>query len=103
MSVAAGMLWRMNDHVFDFVVDRSVVRQHVRVTRHAECVRFECVSNYSTCVHELLPADFAMFLASLGCDGMDVLSACRRLAEAGEGASVRRAVDRVAHTLQSTY
>lgn len=101
--MVAGMLWRMNAHVFDFVIDRSVVRQHVRVTRHAECVRFECVSNYATCVHELVPRDYEKFVASLGCDGTDVLSACRRLAKAGEGASVRRAVDRVAHTLQSTY
>jgi hypothetical protein len=103
MSVVAGSLWRMNDHYFDFVIDCSVVRQRVRVTRQAECVRFECVSNYATCVHELLPCDYAVFVSKLGCDGVDVLTACRRLAEAGEGASVRRAVDRVAQTLQSAY
>lgn len=104
MSVGAGIMWRMNAAVYDFVIDRAVVRQQVRVSRSASCVRFECVSNYASCVQELLPGDFSSFVTCLGfAESSDVLSVCRAVVSAGEGASVRRALDRVAQTVSSTY
>ena len=94
----------MNAAVYDFVIDRAVVRQQVRVSRSASCVRFECVSNYATCVQELPVRDYAAFASLLGfAECSDVLSVCRAVVSAGEGASVRRALDRVARTVSSTY
>lgn len=97
-------MWHMNAAVYDFVIDRAVVRQQVRVSRSATGVRFECVSNYASCVQELLPGDFSSFVTCLGfAESSDVLTVCQVVAEAGEGASVRRALDRVARTVSSTY
>ena len=104
MSVGAGIMWRMNAAVYGFVIDRAVVRQKVRVSRSASCVRFECVSNYASCVQELPIRDYAAFASWLGFPGCtDVLSVCRAVVSAGDGASVRRALDRVAQTVSSTY
>ena len=88
---------------YSFVIDRSVMRQHVHVTATSKSVRFECVSNYAVSVYELDQSDYSTFVERLGVASHGVLDACRQAVNKGDAALVQLCANRFAQTVSSTH